>query len=161
MNIALNLAFLTPGTHGGFDVYARRLAEAQCLAREESGRCSAGEGTPNGGGDGVDPPEHPSVLLEEVVVRVEAGVDDVEGDVDRKRLGGSARMLELVPPALVAEADDPGVLRDVGDAANAPEGIERPRPGGRRMPRRGSGARQERSGALGSVHLLQPLPTSH
>jgi glycosyltransferase involved in cell wall biosynthesis len=28
MNIALNLAFLTPGTHGGFDVYARRLAEA-------------------------------------------------------------------------------------------------------------------------------------
>jgi glycosyltransferase involved in cell wall biosynthesis len=28
MHIALNLAFLTPGTHGGLDLYARRLAEA-------------------------------------------------------------------------------------------------------------------------------------
>jgi len=28
MHVALNLAFLTPGTHGGFDLYARRLAEA-------------------------------------------------------------------------------------------------------------------------------------
>jgi glycosyltransferase involved in cell wall biosynthesis len=28
MHVALNLAFLTPGTHGGFDLYARRLTEA-------------------------------------------------------------------------------------------------------------------------------------
>jgi glycosyltransferase involved in cell wall biosynthesis len=28
VHVALNLAFLTPGTHGGFDLYARRLAEA-------------------------------------------------------------------------------------------------------------------------------------
>jgi glycosyltransferase involved in cell wall biosynthesis len=27
MHVALNLTFLTPGTHGGFDVYARRLTE--------------------------------------------------------------------------------------------------------------------------------------
>jgi glycosyltransferase involved in cell wall biosynthesis len=34
MHVALNLAFLTPGTHGGLDLYARRLGEA-LAARED------------------------------------------------------------------------------------------------------------------------------
>jgi glycosyltransferase involved in cell wall biosynthesis len=34
MHIALNLAFLTPGTHGGLDLYARRLAEALAVRED-------------------------------------------------------------------------------------------------------------------------------